>query len=383
MPRSHKQQYDEAKSCLDFALERLDYVFDVFDQVAVSFSGGKDSTVCLNLALQVATEKKMLPLKVFTFDEECIPPETVEYIERVRQRDDIAFDWYCCPIEHRNACSRSQPYWYPWAPEDEAKWVRPLPSRAITDFPGFRRIGLRELSPALFPASGGTFANIMGIRTQESIVRHRSIVVKKGFNAFLSKPPDLGHQTNVMPIYDWKTDDVWLAPETFGWDYNRAYDTMNAYGMTRSQQRCCPPFGEQPIRGLYRFKSCWPELWAKMIDRVHGAATAARYSNTELYGISVKDSDLPDGKTWRILTMETLANLPEPSKSEAAEGIQSCISIHDNRTNDPLPDSAPHPLTGFSWKVLYRGAKAGGNKMGRQSQKMNGLAREFRRSAGI
>ena len=52
MPILKKQKVD--KSVLDLAYERLNSVFDHFDTVSVSFSGGKDSTVCLNLTLEVA-----------------------------------------------------------------------------------------------------------------------------------------------------------------------------------------------------------------------------------------------------------------------------------------------------------------------------------------
>lgn len=48
----------------DAALERVRYIFNEFEEVVVSFSGGKDSTVTLNMALLVAEEMGRLPLKV-------------------------------------------------------------------------------------------------------------------------------------------------------------------------------------------------------------------------------------------------------------------------------------------------------------------------------
>ena len=41
---------------------RLEEVFDSFERVYVSFSGGKDSGVAVQLALDVAREKGRLPL---------------------------------------------------------------------------------------------------------------------------------------------------------------------------------------------------------------------------------------------------------------------------------------------------------------------------------
>ena len=43
------------KSVLDLAYERINNAYDQFDTISVSFSGGKDSTACLNLTLEVAS----------------------------------------------------------------------------------------------------------------------------------------------------------------------------------------------------------------------------------------------------------------------------------------------------------------------------------------
>jgi predicted phosphoadenosine phosphosulfate sulfurtransferase len=377
-----RKKHHVETSCFDLAIERLHHVFERYDQIDVSFSGGKDSTVCLNLALQVATELKRLPLRVISFDEEAIPPETVEYMARVAARPDVVFSWYCVPIQHRNACSTDSPYWWPWAPEARELWVRPLPETAITDYPGFTRAGIAEQVPALFPLSGGAHASIMGIRTQESLSRYHAVASRSGFSAYLTQLPD-GH-AKAYPIYDWATDDVWRAPQVFGWDYNRAYDVMDAAGLTRHDQRCAPPYGEQPIRRLHTYQTCWPELWAKMCDRVPGAATAARYANTELYGIGVAEDDLPAGVTWREWTMQTLRQLPPVSRQEAAFAIEVCLSKHRNTAGtDPVPDLDPHPLSGFSWKVLYIAAKIGGNKFGRTQQKMLNRAIQFKKKTGV
>jgi len=65
MGRILKKETVEGVNVYDAAIKRFEYLFDNFDKVVVSFSGGKDSTVCLNLALEVAKKKNKLPLDVY------------------------------------------------------------------------------------------------------------------------------------------------------------------------------------------------------------------------------------------------------------------------------------------------------------------------------
>jgi predicted phosphoadenosine phosphosulfate sulfurtransferase len=375
------------RSCYDLAVERVEKCFDRFDKVVVSFSGGKDSTACLHIALDAAARRGSLPLEVVSFDEEAIPPETVEYMERVAAWPDISFRWYCVPIEHRNACSEKQPVWYPWAEEDKEKWVRDLPPGAITEIRGFRRgMGISDCVPLIYGPDLGNVCVIMGIRCQESMSRYHAIAAKPARvtdDAFFSPDPKGKWLKKAYPIYDWTTEDVWRAPSLMGWDYNRSYDVMEKAGIRRHNQRCAPPFGEQPIRGLHMFKSCWPELWGKMTNRVAGAATAARYANTGLYACGLSDEDLPHGKTWQQYTLDLVEKLDESAKPEVAAAISSLMGMHRSRTSDPLPDDEPHLLSGYCWKFICIVAKVGSNKFDRQLQKVNSKAISARVKNGV
>ena len=46
------------------AIKRINRLFDDFENVVVGFSGGKESTVCLNLTLMVSRISKRYTLKV-------------------------------------------------------------------------------------------------------------------------------------------------------------------------------------------------------------------------------------------------------------------------------------------------------------------------------
>jgi len=348
MARIYKKAFVE-ESVYDAALARFRQLYDQFDKIVISFSGGKDSTVCLNLGLQVAREKGKLPLDVYFWDEEAIQPETVEYVERVRANPDVRLKWLCIPIQHRNACSRQQPYWHPWNPAEKDKWVRPMPEGAITEVPGFYwGASVPDIAHKVYGPEFGTIADVRGIRADESLRRYRSVAMKTKDN-WIGAARDK-YSYPVSPIYDWTTFDVWTAPRMFGWDYNHSYDIMSMLGIAPSDQRVCPPYGEEPLGGLWMYAQGWPQLWHKMIDRVHGAATAGRYANTELYGFG--KLTLPPGMTWREWTYALLELYPKDLKAKVAANLSSLIAQHKSKTNRPIHEIEPDPMTGLNWKFL-------------------------------
>ena len=98
------QIYKET-NVFDEALNRIRMLFDTHDEVIVSMSGGKDSTVTFHLALMVAEEKNRLPLKVFWLDQEAEWQSTVDYMDKVMRRPDVKPYWFQIPFDFTNTLS--------------------------------------------------------------------------------------------------------------------------------------------------------------------------------------------------------------------------------------------------------------------------------------
>lgn len=86
--------------------KRLKYIFEEFDNIFVSFSGGKVSGLLLELTLDF--QKKYYPDKkigVFHQDFEAQYRFTTEYVERTFERikDDVEAYWVCLPMATRTA----------------------------------------------------------------------------------------------------------------------------------------------------------------------------------------------------------------------------------------------------------------------------------------
>jgi len=159
------------------------------------------------------------------------------------------------------------------------------------------------------------------------------------------------HVYKAYPIYDWSTADVWTAPALMGWDYCSYYDLCEMCGISHSQQRLAPPFGEEPFQGLWKFSKTYPELWQRMVNRVPGANTAALYSRTALYGfgdVPEKPADI----SWPDFLAQQLRKHDTKTQKLTAARISEEIKRHYKKTDEPILDKVGHYITGLSWEFL-------------------------------
>ena len=109
------------KNVYELIQERLEVIFKEFDNIYISFSGGKDSGVLLNLCLDYMRRNRLKRrIGVFHMDYEIQYSMTIDYVDRVLEANKDMLDVYrvCVPFRVTTCTSMYQNYWRPW---DEAK----------------------------------------------------------------------------------------------------------------------------------------------------------------------------------------------------------------------------------------------------------------------
>lgn len=340
---------------LEATRQRISWVFDTFPRIYVSFSGGKDSTVMLHLAMEEAV-KRDRKIGVLLVDLEGQYKLTIDHVQAMYDlyEDYTEAYWVCMPIALRNAVSMYEPKWCCWEPGREADWIRQPPPMAITDknfFPFFRhrnKMEFEEFVPLFgdWYSQGKLTACLVGIRTGESLNRWRTIAGHgTKFEGLKHTNHIMKTLWNVYPIYDWRTEDIWTYHGKTNKIYNRLYDRMHQAGLSIHQQRICQPYGDDQRKGLWLFHIIEPETWSRLVARVNGANQGSMYARNSGNILGNLRIDKPEGHTWKSFAMLLLGSMP-PS---LAEHYKNKIAVfirwyQDFGYLDGIPDEVDYQL---------------------------------------
>ena len=356
------------KSVIASSKKRIEKIFDSFERIYISYSGGKDSTVMTHLIMAEA-KKRGVKVGLLIIDLEAQYNETIKHITEMCEtyKDNIDLHWFCGELLLRNGVSDFEPKWTCWDSEKENIWVRQKPKLAsdLSQYDFYVPKMEFEEFMVLFGkwySQGKLCAGFIGIRSDESLHRYRAITSeKKGltFNGYKWTTKIGNNLFNVYPIYDWRTEDIWifhLKNKELG--YNKIYDLMTRAGVKFSNQRLCQPFGDDQKKGLWLYHLLEPMTWYKLLNRVSGVNSGALYVHEKGNMTGAGDVTKPIDHTWESYVNFLLKSLPLKMQNHYKERFIKFIAGWKQRGYDKIPDEAPHDLEikcwAPSWKRMAR-----------------------------
>lgn len=370
----------------DAAINRYDIVLNEFDNYYVSVSGGKDSSIMLQLMAQEA-RKYGKKFSVLYIDLEAQYQATIGHINAlIDSTKDVVENWYWCalPLSLRNAVSAIQPKWICWDKKDKAKWVREYPTKRndvvlVTEdsLPNgwdwfFRGMEFEEFilwfAKWFNETHGGKTAAGIGIRSDESLNRFRTIISDKK-ERFKNYPwttrahckSEVLNCWNFFPLYDWRTEDDWTAVAKLNLLFNPIYELMYKNGLSIYEQRLCQPYGDDQRKGLDQYRTLEPETWEKVLNRVEGVNFGNIYCRTSLLG-NIK-SEKPDSLTWEqyaVFLLESIGMYAPEVRDHYHTKIKTFLQWYEKEgiSPDQIPDETDKKLESAkkaaSWRRIAR-----------------------------
>jgi predicted phosphoadenosine phosphosulfate sulfurtransferase len=339
---------------LEASKQRIKYVFDNFENIYLSFSAGKDSTVMFHLVMEEA-KRRNKKVGILFIDWECQFQMTIDHAENMfnHYKNYIDLYWIQLEILTNNATSMYEPVWKSWDEDKKELWTRNKSNLAIKDkkyFPFYYdNITFEEFTPlfAKWYSKNELTACFVGIRAQESLNRFRAIA-RGDVNRFENKKFTVNvvdNIYNIYPLYDWKATDIWTYYSKTGLEYNKTYDLMHKAGLSIHQMRIDEPFGDEARKNLWLYHIIEPKTWSKMISRMNGINSGALYSqeNGNILG-NIKIS-LPDGHTWETFSKHLLDTMPPKTSEHYKNKIAVYINWYKKRGYpDGIPDKADYKL---------------------------------------
>jgi predicted phosphoadenosine phosphosulfate sulfurtransferase len=261
---------------LTAARRRVAAMFDAFDRVVVSTSGGKDSTVLLHL-VHAEAQQRGQQIDVFFLDQEAEYQATIDLMRVQMALPMVRPHWYQVPVLMTNATSSDELFLRAWHPDERDQWLRPHEPNAVTVAPDApdRFYPLLEWVESRW---GERTAVCVGLRADESPQRFRAVTRSPAYRDWRWTSVGKGGATRCYPIYDWAFRDVWAYIGQQQIPYNRIYDYQWAAQRPERTMRVSNLIHEHAYTCLTDLAAFEPDTYAALSRRLAGVRTAARYA---------------------------------------------------------------------------------------------------------
>jgi predicted phosphoadenosine phosphosulfate sulfurtransferase len=311
------------QNVLEAARERMSFIFDAFENIHVSVSGGKDSTVLAHLALMEARRRNRR-IGIFFLDEEVVYQSTIEQVEYLIEAvapDNVIPLWLQIEFNLTNATSLIETQFIPWEAGQHKIWMRSKKSYAIK-FPMWDRdkqivadknkgFGFYDVFTNFENCYTDT-AFLVGLRGTESPNRWRTVskhpVTIAGEQIYWGT--EKGANYSLYPLYDWNVHDIWKYVAENNLRYHKIYDYQLKKGYPLTEMRISSLIHEKSFKAIVDLPEFEPQTYNKLIKRAKGIVLA---QETGKKAKLFRARKLPKNfKTWREYRDFLLETHPDP-----------------------------------------------------------------------
>lgn len=314
-----------------------------FDNICVTFTGGKDSTVVLYLVDECMKEMgRADKVKVIYRDEEIVAKDTVEFVDSLVKSDKYDFYYYCLPCRDTAQLLGKEIKYIQW--DKNREWYREPPEYAITTedlgdiiikdgmFDGFRLM-LNEVN--------GSLLIFNGYRADESFAVYKAVQAKPN-ETYLSTSNISPRLSLCKPIYDWKNRDVFLYLYKNNLPYNLIYNTLLWCDIPL---RSNIPLTKNASKFLPKYKLYDPDYYNQLVFMFPDLEASSRYINE----ISLEKIAENYGKNPEGMVKYLKENVDNSVKQGMLNGLRRAL----NTRNKHLKNGELKPFGGFSYYKIY------------------------------
>lgn len=320
------REYKET-NVLDAAVQRISYIFDEFENIIVSISGGKDSTVLAYLVLSEAVRRNRR-IGLFYLDEEVVYQSTIEMVEYLMglYPENTVRYWLQIPFNLTNSVSLTEGQIKCWDPEPEIKkkWMRRRSEENVLVRTWSHETYIADKNKGFgfydvfynFEKSFKNTAFLVGLRADESLNRYRVMVKNPGYKDVYWSTKK-GENFSFYPIYDWGHHDVWKFIGDNNLKYHKYYDFAFFKGVTPSNARVSSLTHEKSFKSIKDLPEFEFKTYERLLKRIQGVSFAQETAkNNKMFAVK----ELPNNfKKWHLYRDFLLKTYPDLEKKHIFE----------------------------------------------------------------
>lgn len=296
--------------------KRISYVFDEFENICVSVSGGKDSTVLAYLVLSEA-HRRNRKVKVLFIDEEVVYQSTIEQIRYIMNMfpENTLPCWLQFEFNLTNATSFKNSQLKCWEKGKSKIWLRHKEHNSIQCKPWAKEgetirnkekgFGFYDVIDN-FQRTNPNTCFFVGLRATESPHRWRAVSKNASYK-------DIYYSTNIgngsiscYPLYDWNFSDIWKFIYDNKLRYSKIYDYQFKKGMHHQEMRVSSLIHEKSFKALVELPEFEPKTYDKLLKRIDGISVGNLYGkDTKMLQVRKLPKNFKSWKDYRDFLLKT------------------------------------------------------------------------------